>query len=210
MRIKKIGHCCLVVEEASRKVLTDPGSYTDRQNSEADVDAVLITHEHPDHMHIESLKKVLKTNPSAEVYTNKGVGKHLKEAGIAYSLLEHGQSITLNGVSIEAFGERHAPIYTTVPDVLNTGYMIGGRLFYPGDAFYVPKKKVEILALPVAGPWMRISEAIDYAKEVHPKACFPVHDGMRKLPGASHMLPKSCLAGIDFIPMESGAVREFQ
>jgi hypothetical protein len=32
------------------------------------------------------------------------------------------------------------------------------------------------MALPVAGPWMKISEALDYALKLQPTSTFPVHD----------------------------------
>ncbi|HTL39664.1 MAG TPA: hypothetical protein VL306_02535, partial [Methylomirabilota bacterium] len=37
---------------------------------------------------------------------------------------------------------------------------------------------IEILAVPAGGPWMKISEAIDFAKDLKPKSCFAVHDAM--------------------------------
>ena len=51
MKITKIGHCCLVLEEESIKILTDPGSFTiEGQEQITDLDVVLITHEHQDHL----------------------------------------------------------------------------------------------------------------------------------------------------------------
>ena len=59
--------------------------------------------------------------------------------------------------------------------VQNTGYMID-NLCYPGDAFQYPDADVDILALPVSGPWMRLKDAIDYAKNINPRIVFSVHD----------------------------------
>lgn len=68
---------------------------------------------------------------------------------------------------------------------------------------------MEILALPVSGPWVKIGEAIDYALHLKPKVAFPVHDHLRY--GGSHMAPANILPknGIDFIPMVEGESREF-
>ncbi|MEI6057413.1 MAG: hypothetical protein WCQ60_00395, partial [bacterium] len=30
----------------------------------------------------------------------------------------------------------------------------------------------------VSAPWMRMKEAIDYAKNIRPRICFPVHDAI--------------------------------
>ncbi len=176
MKIKKLGHSCLVIEEEGLRILTDPGSFTTAQNELKNINLILITHEHQDHLHVESLKKVLANNPGARVLTNKGVEKILDNEGIKYELLEQGQSTTVSDVLIEGFGEWHAVIYPTVSPVSNTGYFIQNKLFYPGDAFTNPGKPVDILALPTSAPWLKISEAIDYAKEIKPKTCFSVHD----------------------------------
>jgi len=200
MRITKIGHCCLVIEEGGIKIITDPGAWTTAQNEEKNINIILITHEHQDHFHIDSLKTVLKNNPQAKIITNDDVGKILEKEKIAYTLLEDGGSKTFHNILIGGFGKEHAYIYKTVPQVINTGYFISNRFFYPGDSFYKPPKPVEILALPVAGPWMKISEAIDYALALKPKHAFPVHDGMLKFFGPFHSQPQKILkdANINF------------
>jgi len=212
MTIKKIGHCCLVIKEKELTILTDSGSWTSEQDKERGIDLVLITHEHPDHLHIDSLVAVFKNNPNAEVVTNSTVGKILENQKIRFTLLEEGQKIERNGVLIEGFGSEHAYIYQTVPNVQNTGYFIGDKLFYPGDAFHNPGKEVELLALPVAGPWMKIADAIDYAKEIKPKKCFPVHDGMIKdfATVPIRRIPKNALLreGIEFVALEEGETIE--
>ena len=212
--------------------MTDPGAWSTRQNEEKGIDYIFITHEHQDHFHIESLKKVLANNPKAKVITNKGVGKLLDVEHIPYELLEHGSSMELSlnrprgavgrtpdgtssrgvlgGVRVEGHGEKHAVIYKEFGQVQNTGYFFANRFFYPGDSLYNIGKPVEILALPVCGPWMKISEAIEYAKALKPKIAFPVHDGMLKIIGPFHGVPQAVIseAGIDFCPATEGTILE--
>jgi L-ascorbate metabolism protein UlaG (beta-lactamase superfamily) len=54
----------MVLEIDGVKILTDPGSFTiGAQEGVTGLDAILITHEHADHFHIESLHTVVRNNP---------------------------------------------------------------------------------------------------------------------------------------------------
>ncbi|HEY0907913.1 MAG TPA: MBL fold metallo-hydrolase [Candidatus Paceibacterota bacterium] len=211
MKITKLGHCCLVIEIRGTRFLTDPGSYTTAQNEAKNIDCIVVSHEHTDHLHVESLKTVLKNNPGAVVISNASVGKILEKESIPYTCVAHKQSTTVKGVAISGEGLKHAPIYTDYEQVENTGYFFDGKLFYPGDAFYKPESPVDILAFPVTAPWCKISEAMDYVLDVKPRVAFPVHDGNLvrqngitvRLPGI--FLPK---AGIQFIALELGKETE--
>jgi len=230
MHIKKLSHCCLVIdlkvsEKASvgvtghsRRILLDPGFYSVEAHSKVNkIDVVLITHEHFDHFHIESLKKLLESHPDVSVICDIGVGAILAKEGIKHVVMEHGDSIDVKGIHIEAYGKDHAILHSSLPLMSNIGYFIYGdssnksdldrsdlKFFFPGDAFTDPGKEIDILALPVAGPWMKISEAIDYALKVKPKKAFPVHDALRG--STQHLLPERILgaSGIEFIKLEEG------
>lgn len=212
MKIKKLGHCCLVIEENGKRIMTDPGSWTIGQHTEEkNIDLIIITHEHGDHIHIESLKKIIENNPDVVVITNSGVGKLLDEVGISYKILEDKIPKDFFGIEIEPHKCKHEEIYKDIFQVENTGFFIGKRLFYSGDSFYNPGKSVEILALPVAGPWANVKDAVNYALEIKPKICFPVHDGMLKQFGANHKVPPLVLekAGITFKSFEENNEEEF-
>lgn len=212
MKITKLGHCCLVIETNGKRVMTDPGSYAiDEQEKEFDIDLILITHEHGDHLHVESLKKVVLNNPNVLIITNEGVGKFLQEAKIRYQVLEDKVVKEILGVEIEAHDCKHEEIFEDYGQVQNTGFFIDKRLFYPGDAFYNPGKSVEILALPVAGPWSRVRDFMKYVLEVKPKACFPVHDGMLNSFSSSHFLPKLVLPKLNIVfkTFEENNIEEF-
>lgn len=213
MKIKKIGHCCLIIKLENLTILTDPGAYSTGQNDARDIDLVLITHEHPDHLHIESLEKILKNNPNAQIITNSDVAKILEKEKIRYTLLEDRAAKEIEGVLFEAFDCKHEEIYGEIGQVKNTGYFIDKKLFYPGDSFYNPEKPVDVLALPVAGPWCTIKGVLKYALSVKPKKTFPVHDGMMYPDRRSltRSLPTKILkeSGIEFINMEEGEEKEF-
>jgi L-ascorbate metabolism protein UlaG (beta-lactamase superfamily) len=203
----------MLIETKGVRILTDPGYFTTAQNALLHIDIILITHEHQDHIHADSLVEIMRRNPSAQVRTNPSVGKILTEKGIAFKILTDGMEETIKKIRIEGIGKEHAIIYPILPIWENTGYFIDSALFFPGDALTIPKKKVKILALPVEGPWMRLSEGIDYAIKVRPEFAFPVHDGRLKKEavGSSHLVPKNALAAknITFIPLTDGESHEF-
>lgn len=212
MKITKLGHCCLIIEINGKRFLTDPGAYTTAQNQVKNIDCVVITHEHTDHLHIESLKIVLQNNPQMRIICNNSVGKILEKEGIAYTKVAGGESVKIEGVEISGHGTTHAPIYKDYEQVENTGYFFNKKFFYPGDAFYNPRVPVDILALPVSAPWCMISQSVDYLLEVKPRVAFPVHDGnLIRTHGITERLPKLFAekTGIQFISLELGKEIEF-
>jgi L-ascorbate metabolism protein UlaG (beta-lactamase superfamily) len=218
MKITKFGHCCLLIEVPSPKgavvrILTDPGTFSTAQNQVKGIDFVLITHEHADHYHIDSVKAVLANNPQVKIVTNKAVAALLKKENVDCGIVGHGESADLNGISLKGWGTKHAVIWKDFGQVENTGYLIGG-LWYPGDAFTDIEWKPDVLALPVIAPWMKASEALDYAVRIRPRKVFPVHDAFLEGPigaGAFHRLPKMILEkeGIEFVALDAGQSAEF-
>lgn len=210
MNITKFGHSCLLIEENNTRILVDPGVWCEGHTNLQNLDAIFITHEHQDHCDIPSLRILVQNNPTIKVYTNDHVGKKLQEESIAYNLFEDGRKEMIGGLQVEAFGQDHAVIYQSSP-CHNVGYLFGDKLFHPGDSFTVPAKAVEILALPVCAPWLKMSECIDYAKMVKPKKVFPIHDAMLKHIGPFYRFPMSMLTpeGIEFVVFENGVIMNF-
>ncbi|MDR3642285.1 MAG: MBL fold metallo-hydrolase [Candidatus Doudnabacteria bacterium] len=189
MTIKKLRHSCMAIKEGALTILTDPGMYSaDETKSLTGIDVVLVSDEHQDHFDIPSVKMLLKNNPGLRIITQQAVNKLLADEGIKSELLLDKQSMEINGVKIEGCGVKHAVLHSSIPQSDNTGYIIADRFFYPGDALTIPHKKIEVLALPAAAPWLKLSEAIDYALAIKPKICFPVHDGMSPSPFMAKMI----------------------
>ncbi len=202
----------MCVEEGELRVLMDPGVYNEGPEVTG-VDVLLITHEHSDHCHIDSVKKIVSANPSIEVITHQAVADLLRKESIAATVIADGENLERKGIPIGSRGHTHAHVHPDVAVCVNTGYLIAEKLFFPGDCFHNPTEKIDVLALPVSGPWMKLSEAIDYAKLVAPRVAFPVHDGMLKdnALGSSRDFPKKMLEplGIEFRDMRVGSVSEF-
>jgi len=215
MKITKLGHSCLIIEIKEINILIDPGSWTIEQHQKIkDIDIILITHKHADHLHLESFKEIIKNNPEAAIYTNSDVGEVLSGQGISFKVLEGIASAEAKGIKLEAFDCEHEEIYSpVVPLPKNTGYFIDEKFFYPGDSLTEPNRDIEIMGLPIAGPFMTLAQGIDYAKKVKPKKCFPMHDGMIKEESLIiyYKITQKALEKdeIEFVPIEIGNAVEF-
>ena len=213
MQITKLGHCCLVLDIQGIKILTDPGSFTTAQDTLTGISILLITHEHQDHYHTESVAAIVKNNPDIEVVCNKAVAALIQKENIPckVNVVGDGESVTIKGVLIEGFGTEHAKIYGDVPQIENTGYMVADKFYFPGDNFYAPGKAVDVLALPAAGPWMKTSEAVDFAKVIKARIAFGVHDAIL-IPAARGWIAntlKIVVPETEYISLADGESKEF-
>ena len=182
MKITKFGHACLLIEEADARILIDPGTYSSGFEDLMELDGILITHAHADHVSPEALADLIKANPKAVLYADEETVTELSKQDMKLIVAKDGNSFDIAGVKIDVIGSLHAIIHSSWSQSKNVGYMIAERFFYPGDALTVPKVDVEILAIPAVAPWSKISETIEYLLEVKPKFVVPVHDAILSRP----------------------------
>ena len=177
MRITRLGHSCLHVVDGDASVLIDPGTFSSGFTELTGLTAVLITHQHPDHLDVDRLPAVLAANPGAAVHADRGTARQLSDRGIKATAVAGGDRFDV-GTPVTVHGADHAVIHRDLPTVPNASYLIGGRLLHPGDALQVLDEPVEVLALPAAAPWMALKETIDYQRAVGAKIAFPIHDAI--------------------------------
>jgi len=177
MRLTKMGHSCVRLDQDGRTLVIDPGGYSE-QDAAAGADAVLITHEHPDHLDQDRLRAAIGGRPGLEVWTNPLVAEALGGLGVPVHAVGHGDAFTAAGVDVQAHGELHGAVHPDIPVTRNVGFLVDGAVFHPGDSFTVPGVPLAALLVPINAPFLKMAEAIDYVREVDPTHAFAMHDGM--------------------------------
>ena len=175
MLLRRLGHSCLLAEEAGARILIDPGCFAHGLADLRDLTAVLITHIHEDHLDFGALQSVLAASPAARVISDEASAAALADRGVRAEAVREGDVLDL-GVRVSVHGREHAVIHPDLENVPNVGYLVADRLFCAGDAFTVPAAAVEILAVPVGAAWMKAAEAIDWLRVIRPRIAVPVHD----------------------------------
>lgn len=182
MRITKFGHSCALVEEAGTRLLLDPGNLSSGFEDLTGLSAVLITHQHPDHLDVDSVRRLRAANPDAPIVADEGSAEKLEAAGLLPRTVHDGDELTIGGTAVRVAGRDHAVIHPEIPIVPNVGYLIADRFFYPGDAFTDPGVPVDVLGLPTGAPWLKIEESIEYLRRIRPQVAIPLHDGILSVP----------------------------
>lgn len=203
MKVTKYIHSCLLVEIEDKNILIDPGEYTFNANilnlnKIENIDYLLITHEHSDHMYIPLVKQILKRFPNLQIVSNSSVGKLLAKEGINSSTESTGL------IKIEP--APHEKVFGVEPPN-NVLFNIGLQLTHPGDSLHF-NSKTPILALPVQAPWCSLTQAVEKAESLRPQIILPIHDWhwndkargsfYKRLEGHFRNL------GIDFIRLQTG------
>ncbi|MBT2543178.1 MBL fold metallo-hydrolase [Streptomyces sp. ISL-44] len=176
MKLIKRLHSCVQLEKDGHTLVIDPGAFSE-PDAGLGADALLVTHEHPDHFDEGRLRAALDANPAAALWTLRSVADRLAPAypGRVHTV-GHGDTFSAAGFDVQVHGELHAVIHPDIPRITNVGYLVDGSLFHPGDALTVPEAPVDTLMVPVHAPWNKVAEVIDYLREVKPRRAIDIHD----------------------------------
>ncbi len=180
MQIVHFGHSCVLAEIDSARLLIDPGGFSSGFEELSGLDAVLITHAHPDHLDTDRLPALLAANPGAELVVDPGSAEMLGD--VAHRTVRPGEQLEIAGAAVEVIGGDHAVIHPDIPVIPNNGYLLDGSVLHPGDSFTPPGRQLDVLLLPTGAPWLKLSEAVDYLRAVEPAVAVPIHQAVLAMP----------------------------
>lgn len=194
MQLTHLGHACLLVEEGGQRILVDPGSFSDLDGLRG-LTAVVVTHQHPDHLDPRRGPDLLRANPDARVLVEAQTADLLVREGLEGRVerLEPGGQVDLDPVLVRPVGKQHAVIHPWVDRIGNTGVVLEAPgapvLFHPGDALDAEAGPVDVLAVPVNAPWGKVAETLQFVRRIAPRqGVVPIHDGLLNDTGRSMYL----------------------
>lgn len=180
MQLTHLGHSAVLVEVNGLRFLIDPGNFSDAWHGLTDLDAIVITHLHPDHVDPANVPALIAANPGARVLVEPSVIEvhHLDRA----EPISADTSISRSGVTVAAVGGLHAVIHRDIPQVGNVGLVISAEgeptFFHPGDSLAAVPSGVDVLGVPAYGPWAAMKETVDFARAVAAPQGFLIHEGL--------------------------------
>jgi L-ascorbate metabolism protein UlaG (beta-lactamase superfamily) len=208
VEMTKHEHACVAFEKEGASFVIDPGSFS--QNA-ADIvsgaEAILLTHEHFDHVHEAAINAALAARPDLRVYAPASLAGTFGAHPGQFTAVSAGDELKVAGFTVSVHGATHATIHADIPAVPNVGYLVDETVYHPGDAYFVPEVRVGTLLLPTSGPWMKIGEAADYVRAVRPDRVIQIHEMLLSEIGlnlASMLLGDKGLTGIPLTQVPAG------
>lgn len=179
MQLTKYNHATVVLERDGATLVVDPGAFTpEAADLVRSATAVLVTHEHFDHLDVDAVRAGLEANPDLVVRGPQPVVDQLGAHDGRVGAVAAGDAFTVGPFAVRVFGEQHAVIHPDVPVIPNVGYLVDDAVFHPGDAYLVPGVPVPTLLMPTSGPWTHMAEAVDYVRTVAPARIVQIHETM--------------------------------
>lgn len=218
MKMTKYAHSCVRFEKDGSVLVLDPGNFSEVEAALDGADAILLTHEHPDHIDRAKVLPVLAGRTGLELYAPAGLAAELREA-VAEDVrsrihdVEPDSSFDIAGIGIRSFGGQHALIHPLIPVVHNLAYLIEGSIYHPGDSFTVPNGlTARTLLLPIHAPWSKVGEVIDFLISCRAETAYPIHDALLNGNGRGivekHLDRIGGLYGTQYVPLAPGDVVE--
>jgi len=194
MQFCKLNHSTFWLQHKGSKILFDPGDYAINETRNlTDIDLLIITHNHPDHLHLPSVHNLFQKNPNLTILANPEVAAVIRAEGIQAQICYPGQTFVFREIAIENFSLPHVEIWKELKHPENTGFVIDNYFYNPGDSFQPINRPNLVCTFMLTGPAVKISEALEFILQQKPKLAIGIHDGMLNRQTASVSLPQTIL-----------------
>ena len=215
MKLTKLVHSCLLVEQDNQRLLVDPGGYSWQSGEVHDnhlqnINSIVITHSHPDHLSQNFVEAIMKHSPTARWYGTPQTVGQLEKWGV------EGKAIS-DDSHIRFVKSEHADLSPWFPEQPeHTSYVLFDELLIGGDCHTLAEAHgARIFGAAInGGPW---GSVLGFAKMIEsmadrPQIVIPLHDWhWNETARASfyQQLP-NVLAKLDvkFVPLENGVSHE--
>jgi len=195
-----VGHATVLLEVDDVRLLTDPllrprvlhlrRHETANVDTLGEIDGVLVSHAHWDHLDLPSLRQVVSSG--SVVVVPRGVAKHLGRSGAAKVFeIDEGEELALSGLTVTAIHADHhgnrLPFGDATPSL---GYVVSGstRTYFAGDTDLFDEMSslapLDLALLPVAGWGPRLPaghldarRAAEALRLLRPRVAVPIHWG---------------------------------
>jgi L-ascorbate metabolism protein UlaG (beta-lactamase superfamily) len=191
VEITWLAHAAFKIKDDSTTVYIDPrymktharaiGTFFENPEK---ADIILFTHDHADHFHPSSIKKMTTSHTIL-----LGPEKYRKKMGSRLKTIAPGEHITIDTIKIEiteAYSVKHfrKPGVPWHPKGECVGYVVslgGKRIYHAGDTDFIPEMRklrgIDIALLPIDGKYnMNITNALEAAMTIKPKIAIPMHN----------------------------------
>jgi L-ascorbate metabolism protein UlaG (beta-lactamase superfamily) len=210
-----LGHATIVIEMDGLRVMTDPilrnrvgplvrSMASVPQELWSDIDLVLISHSHWDHLDYGSLRLL----GAPRIVVPQGVASALRRRGFGdVSEVEPGDVLAWRGLRVETVRAEHRGFGPPVGGTdLAVGYVVAGgqRIYFAGDTAWFAEMATMVGAVDVAllpvwgwGPTARSSEHLDpqgaarATAAIGPRYAIPIHWGTLHPAGFHWMRPST-------------------
>ncbi len=188
MQLTHLGHSCLLIDVSGGRLLIDPGGFSNVEGVR-DLDAIVVTHLHPDHLDPAAVADLRRDNPRAALWLESDAADRLasSEPQLASQMnrMHSGEAMHFGAVSVTPVGEQHALIHEYAPRPGNLGVVVKAEgepsLYHPGDALDVEHEALadlDLLCVPINAPWARVADTVAFVRRLSPRRVVPIHDGL--------------------------------